>query len=214
MKNVRSSFKQRYFKKQSVRNFKKFLSDCLASYILLSFTIWAHSIHHYKKTSYLVVYLYIVYINIYIYIYGIVLTTAFTVKFVMAHNFILLQLSPFDLRVNREGWLCIYVFIWYLYVFIYIFIWHVETDKKIFCNLLFWSAWSTLVTLCPFIRQPFWKFTLRVRVWTLLQMLNTPATTFTNDSWTVATFMTLFFCEKVIILYNCRLTRGILSHNC
>ena len=103
------------------------------------------------------VFVYSIYKYIYIYIYGIVLTTAFTVKFVMAHNFILLQLSPFDLRVNREGWLCIYVFIWYLYVFIYIFIWHVETDKKIFCNLLFWSAWSTLVTLCPFIRQPFWN---------------------------------------------------------
>ena len=58
-----------------------------------------------------------IYIYIYIYIYNVSwpwlsplrgwgsLTMAFTGKFVyMAHQFIMLRLNPFGLRVDREGW--------------------------------------------------------------------------------------------------------------
>ena len=63
--------------------------------------------------TYIYIYIYI-YIQIYIYIYNVntfplrgrgSLNMAFTGKFVyMAHHFILLQLNPFDLTVDREGW--------------------------------------------------------------------------------------------------------------
>ena len=70
---------------------------------------------------YIYMYIYI-YIYIYIYLYKVgaknvswpwlsplrgcgSLTMAFTGKFVyMAHHFILLQLNPFDIRFEREGW--------------------------------------------------------------------------------------------------------------
>ena len=60
--------------------------------------------------------------------------------------------------------ICIYVYMYvslnicciYMYLLIY-----VKTDRKIFYILLFWNECSTLEPLCPFIRHPLSKFTLR-----------------------------------------------------
>ena len=46
---------------------------------------------------------------------------------------------------------------------------------------------------------------------TLLKMLNTPATIFTNDFWTDTIFVPLFFYEEVKILHH---SGNFLSLNC
>ena len=75
---------------------------------------------------------------------------------------------------------CIYIYYIYIYlyniwmyiymnIYMYLFIWYM-TEGKIFCILLFWNKYSTLMDFCPFIRHPLSKLTLQtcaVRKWLL-----------------------------------------------